>query len=204
MKIRLIQIIFVNTVLMIWSNLTAQWIQTSGPEGGPVTCIAYDDSFIYASTRGPIFRSGDNGVIWNECNQLESQVTGAAPLIAINSVLVAGTAGRGVWTRPLSELTTNIENNILCSYPKTIALYQNYPNSFNPSTTIEFTLPQSKYVELKVFNLLGKEVSTLISSKLNQGNHTYQYGGKNLASGIYYYQLVAGDYQQIKKMILIN
>jgi flagellar hook assembly protein FlgD len=83
-------------------------------------------------------------------------------------------------------------------------LYQNYPNPFNPSTTIEFTLPQSESVELKVYNILGKEVTTLVSKKLNQGNHTYTFDGTNLASGIYYYQLVAGDHREVKKMILLR
>lgn len=83
-------------------------------------------------------------------------------------------------------------------------LSQNYPNPFNPSTTIEFNLPKSEFVELKVYNILGKEVSTIVTKKLNQGNHTYTFDGKNMASGIYYYQLVAGDYRQVKKMILIK
>jgi flagellar hook assembly protein FlgD len=83
-------------------------------------------------------------------------------------------------------------------------LNQNYPNPFNPSTTIEFTLPKSEYVELKIYNILGKEVSTLVSMKLNPGNHTYTFDGKNLATGIYYYQLVAGDYREVKKMILLR
>ncbi len=83
-------------------------------------------------------------------------------------------------------------------------LSQNYPNPFNPSTTIKFTLPKSEFVELKVYNILGKEVATLVSNKLNQGNHTYTFDGKNLASGIYYYQLVAGDYREVKKMILLR
>jgi hypothetical protein len=83
-------------------------------------------------------------------------------------------------------------------------LDQNYPNPFNPLTTIEFTLPKSEHVELKVYNILGKEVATLVSNKLNQGNHTYTFDSKNLASGIYYYQLVAGDFREVKKMILIK
>jgi hypothetical protein len=83
-------------------------------------------------------------------------------------------------------------------------LSQNYPNPFNPSTTIEFTLPKSELTTLKVYNILGKEVATLVSKKLNQGNHTYQFDGKNLASGVYYYQLVAGDYREVKKMILLR
>jgi hypothetical protein len=88
--------------------------------------------------------------------------------------------------------------------PSAFVLYQNYPNPFNPSTTIEFTLPKSEFVELKIYNILGKEVSTLVSNKLNQGSHTYQFDGKNLASGVYYYQLVAGNFHQVKKMILIK
>ena len=83
-------------------------------------------------------------------------------------------------------------------------LYNNYPNPFNPSTTIEFTLPKSEFTTLKVFNILGKEVATLVSNKLNQGNHTYTFDGKNLASGIYYYSIQAGDFHQDKKMILIK
>ena len=88
--------------------------------------------------------------------------------------------------------------------PGVFTLDQNYPNPFNPSTTIEFTLPKSEFVELKVFNILGKEVSTLVSNKLNQGNHTYTFDGKNLASGVYYYQLIAGDFREVKKMILLR
>jgi hypothetical protein len=88
--------------------------------------------------------------------------------------------------------------------PKNYRLRQNYPNPFNPSTTIEFSLPKSENVELKVYNILGKEVSTLVSKKLNQGNHTYQFDSNNLASGIYYYQLVAGQYREVKKMILLR
>jgi hypothetical protein len=95
-----------------------------------------------------------------------------------------------------------IDGNI--SSPLIAQLYQNYPNPFNPSTSIEFTLPKSEFVELIVFNILGKEVATLISNKLNQGNHTIQFDGKNLASGVYYYQLVAGDYREVKKMILLR
>jgi len=89
-------------------------------------------------------------------------------------------------------------------YPLTYSVKQNYPNPFNPSTTIEFSLIKSEFVELKVFNVLGKEVSTLVSTKLNEGNYTYTFDGKNLASGIYYYQLVAGDFREGKKMILIK
>jgi hypothetical protein len=87
---------------------------------------------------------------------------------------------------------------------KEFKLHQNHPNPFNPSTIIEFSLPKSELVELKVYNILGSQISTLVSKKLNQGNHTYTFDGKNLASGVYYYQLIAGEYREVKKMILLR
>jgi len=83
-------------------------------------------------------------------------------------------------------------------------LQQNYPNPFNPSTTIEFTLPHSEFVTLKIYDILGAEVSTLVSDKLQAGLHNYHLDGSKLASGIYYYQLVAGDFREVKKMILLR
>ena len=88
--------------------------------------------------------------------------------------------------------------------PARYTLHQNYPNPFNPSTTIEFTLPKSEFVELEAYNILGEKVANLVSAKLQQGNHTYTFHGKNMASGIYFYQLVAGDFREVKKMILIK
>ena len=84
------------------------------------------------------------------------------------------------------------------------SLYQNYPNPFNPSTTIEFTLPKSEFVELKVYNILGKEVSILISQNLNQGSHSYKFDGREIASGVYYYRLEAGNFVQTRKMIYLK
>jgi len=98
-------------------------------------------------------------------------------------------------------LLTSIQKVAMANY---FSLFQNYPNPFNPSTAIEFSLPKSEFVELKVYDILGKKISTLISEKLNQGNHTFIFDGKNLASGIYYYQLVAGDFKKVKKMILLH
>ncbi len=98
---------------------------------------------------------------------------------------------------------TSVENTVN-SLPQKFTLYQNYPNPFNPSTTIKFQIPNTKFTTLKVYNILGKEVTTLVSTKLNQGNHTYIFDGKNLASGIYYYQIVAGNFYQVKKMVLIK
>ena len=68
----------------------------------------------------------------------------------------------------------------------------------------EFTIPKSEFVELKIYTILGKEVATLISKNLQAGNHTYQFDGSNLASGIYLYIITTQQFSQTQKMILIK
>jgi C1A family cysteine protease len=88
--------------------------------------------------------------------------------------------------------------------PETLNLGQNYPNPFNPSTTIEFVLPESEFVTLNVYNILGEEIFTIVSKKLQAGNHTYQFDGRNFASGVYYYRIEAGKFHDVKKMNLVR
>jgi len=90
------------------------------------------------------------------------------------------------------------------SIPKNFQLYQNHPNPFNPITTIEFDLPNSAKVTLKIFNLLGEKVATLLSSDMLSGHHSTRWEARNYPSGIYYYQIQAGQYRNAKKMILIK
>ncbi|MCX7877373.1 MAG: S8 family peptidase [Ignavibacteria bacterium] len=88
--------------------------------------------------------------------------------------------------------------------PKFFRLYQNYPNPFNPSTIISFDLPQDSYVKLKVYNLLGQEIVSLIDGNLKAGVHSKVFNASNLAGGIYFYKLTAGDFSATGKMSLIK
>jgi len=90
--------------------------------------------------------------------------------------------------------STSVKETVKNNRIITFNLLQNYPNPFNPITTIEFTLSKHDYVSLKIYNILGKKVATLVSGKLNPGKHIYRFNASHLASGLYYYQLVAGDY----------
>ena len=83
-------------------------------------------------------------------------------------------------------------------------LHQNYPNPFNPKTTIDFNLPKSSEVTLKIFNVLGEEVSTLLSASLFTGSHSVEWDASNLASGVYLYRLQAGNYVETRKMVLMR
>ena len=88
---------------------------------------------------------------------------------------------------------TSVENNA-ANVPPSFELQQNYPNPFNPITTIEFDLPKSSDVTLKVYNILGEEVATLVSDKLYAGSYLYEWDASKLASGVYLYRLRAGEY----------
>jgi hypothetical protein len=88
--------------------------------------------------------------------------------------------------------------------PVEFVLAQNYPNPANPSTTIEFDLPKSSQVTLKVFNILGEEVATLVSGQLAAGKYTYDWDGSNVASGVYLYRIEAEGFVQTRKMILMR
>jgi hypothetical protein len=94
--------------------------------------------------------------------------------------------------------------NISGVTPSNYSLEQNYPNPFNPSTTINFTIPNSEFVSLKVYNILGSEVATLINENLASGAYKFNFDAQGLASGIYLYELNAGNFREIKKMNLLK
>lgn len=88
--------------------------------------------------------------------------------------------------------------------PDKFSLLQNYPNPFNPVTYIKFTIPNNLFVTLSVFDLTGKEVARLINGELNPGSYTLDFDASKLSSGVYFYKLTAGEYSDIKKMMLIK
>ena len=107
---------------------------------------------------------------------------------------------RGIaWLREII-LTTNNEPQIANAF----TIEQNYPNPFNPTTMIKFDLPKTSEVTLKIFNILGEEVVTLVSDRLSTGSYSYEWDASNLASGVYLYRLQAGDYIETRKMVLMR
>ena len=105
--------------------------------------------------------------------------------------------------RMLDTFTVTGVNNPVNIEPRNYALEQNYPNPFNPSTTIRYQIPKDGLVTLKVYDVLGREVKTLVNSYQSAGEHFVKFDGRGLASGVYFYSLTAGDFSQTKKMILL-
>lgn len=100
-----------------------------------------------------------------------------------------------------SRHESKIINVKIVSSPFEFSLEQNFPNPFNPSTTIEFSIPENGYTTLKIFNILGKEVNILVDEYKKAGRYKINFNGKGLASGIYFYKLNAGKFSSTKKMI---
>ncbi len=100
----------------------------------------------------------------------------------------------------ITSLDEPLVNNQI---PKSLNLF-NYPNPFNNSTTIQFSVPKTDFVTLKVYNIIGQEVATIVSTNLVTGNYKYKWNASQYASGIYYYKIESGEYQQVNKMILLK
>ena len=182
------------------------------PFTGWTTAVPTGDFRACASdlTSGKYYFFGNN--VATSINLMTSQVAtlslGGISGGAITSALLygtnifIGTETGGVFRAPLSAIATGVnEGN---EVPKDFTLSQNYPNPFNPSTTISFSLPSKSYVSLKVFDALGREVSTLVSQELTAGNYSQQWNPVSLPSGMYFYRLQAGNYSETRKLVLLK
>lgn len=94
----------------------------------------------------------------------------------------------------------NVDVNLASKY----SLEQNYPNPFNPSTKISFSVPQLSFVSIDVFNSIGQKIATLVNEQMNAGNYSINFDAANITSGIYFYKMTAGNFTEMKKMILVK
>jgi photosystem II stability/assembly factor-like uncharacterized protein len=173
----------------------------SALSGEFVTSLVSSGSNFFAGTyTGGVFVSSNNGISWTSVNSGLSD-SSVSSLVVANSNLFVSTSS-GVYRRPLSEITSVPPTNATLS--ENYSLEQNYPNPFNPSTTISYALPKTSHVTLKVYDVLGREVETLVNERESIGSHSMTFDGKLLSSGVYFYRLQAGSFTQTKKLILIR
>jgi hypothetical protein len=119
--------------------------------------------------------------------------------------ILAGTRdGKVVCFSGGTDFVTSLETENTDKLPTDFALLQNYPNPFNPSTRIEFHIPNAELVNLKIYDLLGREVKSLVNEEMQPGVHIVELDASALASGIYFYSLKAGKFISTKKMILLR
>jgi Secretion system C-terminal sorting domain len=179
----------------VTTNLPGRWIYS----------LAANDTSVFVSTfagsQARVYYSTNTGASWYDVSSgLTSQEVRVLYLFGSN--LFAGTTD-GIWCRPLSQFLTGVVVNDDKPTNK-FSLEQNYPNPFNPGTTILFSLPKTEYTTLKIFDILGREIATLISQRLQAGVRCVQWTPAYTPSGVYFYQLKAGQFLESKKLILLK
>ena len=144
----------------------------------------------------------NNGATWAAANAGLAS-TSISALIASGSNLFAGAADGTVWRRPLSEMIVSVEKSVN-GLPTSFALFQNYPNPFNPGTTIQYTLPKPIRVTLKIYNVLGELIAAPVDERQDAGNHQVRWNASNVPTGIYFYRLQTPEFDETKKMIVLQ
>ncbi len=120
-------------------------------------------------------------------------------------VRASNAIGDGVWSS-VFVFRTKVATSVfdIAQIPAQFALFQNYPNPFNPETNIRFTITESNFTTLKIYNILGSEIATLVNGQRAAGTHTVMFQAKNLPSGVYIYRLTSGSHFETKKMVLVK
>ena len=102
-----------------------------------------------------------------------------------------------------SLIVTDLKENFKIK-PKEFRIYQNYPNPFNPSTVVSWQLPSGSHVLIKVYDILGNEIATLVNEEKSAGTYKVEFNASSLSSGVYFYKIQAATFSQVKKMILLK
>lgn len=125
-------------------------------------------------------------------------------ILRISDNAAGDTGSLRSWTLKIDyDVITGVNNNIT-SIPNAFSLGQNYPNPFNPATKIAYTIPSNGLVTLKLYNILGKEVATLVNEVKSAGKYDVTFNGSSLSSGVYFYRLESGNFVDTKKMFLLK
>lgn len=186
--------------IYVSTNLGLGWSRRSDLSE-TVNAICMDpEAHVFAATNHGVFQSLDSGYTWVGINSGLPDSIVTALTASPDGFIYAGTTEHGVYKS--AEPTTSVLG--LQEFPRTFLLSQNHPNPFNPRTTIRFSIPRSAEVSLKIFNLLGEEVATLVSGNRDPGTHLVEWDATGQPSGVYFYRLQAGEFTEARKLVLLR
>lgn len=187
-----------------WTRCDSGLIDTVNHYNFSVRSFGVSRSNLFVGTEfHGVYLSTDLGGSWNAVNDGLTMEYGAVQSIFVSEPYAFIGSEMAIWRRSISEMTTSVEN-LPVTLPKEFVLEQNYPNPFNPTTHLRFAIAKFGFVQLKVFDVLGREVATLINEQKSPGTYEVNFNGSNLASGIYFYTIRAGDYKAVRKMSLLK
>ncbi|MCL6099388.1 MAG: T9SS type A sorting domain-containing protein [Bacteroidetes bacterium] len=188
--------------VFITKNLGNDWTSTStGLTNLNVRYITVSGTYLFVGTNNGVFLSTNNGLNWTPASMGLADID-VNTLAVSGAYLFAGTSGGGIWKRLVSEMITSTENSR--SLPSHFSIEQNYPNPFNPNTTINYSIPKESFVTIEVYDVLGREVKTIVNENKQVGNYRVEFNASNLVSGIYFYRIQAGNFTETKKLILMK
>lgn len=185
----------------VWTSTDngANWVHTLTT--GILSGFGREGANLYAVGTLPPYKSSDNGITWQavDNNGLSTFIQNTIQFTSQYAFI--NTYGIGVYRRLKSQITSvETETNI----PHSFLLEQNFPNPFNPSTRIQYQVSSNSNVTLKVYDILGNEVASLVNEQKPKGIFEVEFEATQLTSGIYFYKLQAGFFVETKKMILIR
>ncbi len=168
------------------NGVTWSYVGANGPITATNALIATGTRILVAVPQAHVYMSADGGYIWTEVDKgLSEDITSFA---VSDDYLFAGSSAGHVWKRLLSDIPTAVDR-IPDAIPSRYSLRQNYPNPFNPTTVIEYQLPKAGEAMLKIYDVLGREVTTLVNGKQNAGYYSVTFNAGNLPSGVYFYRI---------------
>lgn len=180
---------------MSWTNISSY----------DFTSLAVDGTELFASElNSGVYLSTDSGMSFTPVNTgLSGSAQNVNALSVSGGYLIAGTQQEGVWRRAISEMVTAVRGPGGMA-PRVFSLEQNFPNPFNPTTTINYKLPRNVHVSLEVYDMLGRRVAVLVNEREDAGSYSVTFNGSGLASGVYIYRLEAGSFVSERKLAVVK
>jgi hypothetical protein len=182
--------------MQVFRQMASQQVE-AGAHGAPMILNGNGNTFLYQAYVGRVTISANEAIpVFVDDYAIQ---TGTV------SAMIGGTAR--TWYDGISIATVNTTIVNVADRKEILSefnLHQNFPNPFNPATTITYSLPKATHVRLKIYNLLGREVATLVDQQMPAGAHQVAWNAQGVASGVYFYKISAGNYSKSHKMILLQ
>jgi hypothetical protein len=178
----------------LWSNSVIFGVYFSDSDNG--TIVGNNNS------RPIVMRTTDGGSTWEE--QLFESHFNLNGVYFTDSNNGTAVGNSGTILRTTNGGITSVKEENLSNISSEFTISQNYPNPFNPTTTIKYSVSKQSIVAIKVYDVLGREIETLVNDEKSTGNYKVEFDASKLTSGIYFYRMQAGDFVETKKIILMK
>lgn len=195
--------------LLSCADTGATWVEVNGAAlGNQVQSVIAVKNYLLARVMDKgLFLSTNGGTDWTDINK--GLFKGSLQSLSVSYIawdtIYAWLNEGGLVKRGAIEVgLTKVRENRTVNIPQEISLQQNFPNPFNPTTTITFSLSSNFNTTLKVYDILGKEVATLVNENLSPGKYSIQFNATKLSSGIYFYRLQTGNFVETKRMVILK